>query len=436
MSVVPQQLDTDRGPPTAVPLRHFLVGFVFLLAGAAGAVASSAGVVSAPPRPTYAHLLVAGWVCLTILGAMTQFVPVWSGTRLYSRRAARAQLWLVAVGVAGLAAGFWTGSYGRLLPFGLLALAGFWTFVANLALTLASLDGLDVTERHFATALGFLALATTLGVTLAAGYASPAARTALGDAGWTNVVSAHATLAVFGVVLTTVFGALYQLVAMFTQSPLSGIDYPLQRVEEAAYPTGVLVLAAGRLLGSAPVARAGGLLALAGVLAFAAVLLRRLRGATVEGTPLLRRYAVAAVALLGWAVATTPAWTADPLTPAARFGPGWASLLLFVVVAFVVFGTLYHVVPFIVWVDRYSDRLGLEPVPTIDDLYDRRAAFADLALVAVAAGAFVGDAAVGGGVLGVVGRVAGLLGVGLFVGNLTAVVVRHARADVFDGTPS
>jgi hypothetical protein len=436
MSVVPQQLDTDRGPPMAVPLRHFLVGFAFLLAGAAGAVASSAGLVRAPPRPAYAHLLVAGWVCLTILGAMTQFVPVWSGTRLFSRRAARAQLWLVAVGVGGLAAGFWMGAYGLLLPFGLVALAGFWTFVANVALTLASLDGLDVTERHFAVALGFLVLVTTLGATLAAGYAHPAAQTALVDVGWTNVVSAHATLAVFGVVLTTVFGALYQLVAMFTQSPLSGVDYPLQRVEEVAYPAGVLVLATGRLVGSPAVARTGGLLALVGVLAFAVVLLRRLRGATVEGTPMLRRYAVAALALVGWALATVPAWAADPLTPAARFGPESASLLLFVVVAFVVVGTLYHVVPFIVWVDRYSDRLGLEPVPTIDDLYDGRLALADLTCLVVAAAAFVADAAVGGGTLGLVGRLAGLVGVGLFVGNLTAVVVRHARTDAPEGTPS
>jgi len=46
---------------------------------------------------------------------------------------------------------------------------------------------------------------------------------------------------------------------------------------------------------------------------------------------------------------------------------------------FVVVGSLYHVVPFIVWLDRYADRVGLERVPAIDDLYDARVATVDLA---------------------------------------------------------
>jgi len=71
-----------------------------------------------------------------------------------------------------------------------------------------------------------------------------------------GVVGAHATLAVFGAVLTTVYGALYQLGTMFTQTELHGIDHHLRTVE-ITHPTGVVVLAVGRLVAHTGVARVG-----------------------------------------------------------------------------------------------------------------------------------------------------------------------------------
>jgi hypothetical protein len=89
-------------------------------------------------------------------------------------------------------------------------------------------------------------------------------------------------------------------------------------------------------------------------------------------------------------VLTLPAWLSDPLAPNATFGAPRASHLLLVgVVGFVVLGTLYHVVPFIVWVHRYSDQLGYEAVPMIDDLYSDRLAAVDLAFLGVGTGLLV-----------------------------------------------
>ncbi|WP_373189847.1 hypothetical protein [Halolamina sp.] len=64
----------------------------------------------------------------------------------------------------------------------------------------------------------------------------------------------------FGAVLTTVFGALHQLVTMFTQTARHGVDHRLQRIEERWYPLGVLLLDAGQLLGASTIATVGGLL--------------------------------------------------------------------------------------------------------------------------------------------------------------------------------
>jgi hypothetical protein len=424
MSVVPGEVETDRQPPMALPLGHFLVGLALLVAGALAGVLDEFGVVPGLAGLAHVHLLVAGWVCVTIMGAMTQFVPVWSNVTLHSRRLATAQLWLVTTGIGGMAVAFATGALPWVHALGGLAVLGFWTFVYGLGRTLLAARPWDVTERHFAIALAFFAVVPALGFALAMDYTVPVF--AALPVGRGDVVAAHVTLAVFGVVLTTVVGALYQLAMMFTGTELHGVDTTLQRVEQLAYPVGVVTLATGRLLGSAALARVGGLLVVVALGGFAVVIARRLVETDVDRNPMLARYAVAAVALGAWVVATGRTWLADPLADATLLGPV-AHLLLFGVVAFVVTGTLYHVVPFVVWVHRYSDRLGFEPVPMVDDLYRDRVATADFLATLVGATGLVAADVLGfpTAVTALAGALA-TLGFGLFAANLVLVVHEHS----------
>ncbi|MFC7157451.1 hypothetical protein ACFQPA_18645 [Halomarina halobia] len=426
MSVVPGGLETERQPPMTVPLRHFVVGFGFLLLGGIAGLLDALGALPGRGTLAHVHLLLAGWVCLTIMGAMTQFVPVWSGVPLHSRRLAAGQLPPVAVGLLGFAATLLSGDLRWLAVFGGLLLLGFLTFVYNVGRTLAAARPLDVTERHFALALAYFVALVALGYLLALDLALPVFDRWGVDR--TSVVAAHATLAVFGAVLTTVLGALYQLATMFTQTKLRGVDESLRRVEEVGYPVGVVALAAGRLFEVAPLARVGGLLATVSVLAFGAILARRLYETRVDRTPMLSRYAVAAAAMALWAALTAPAWATDPLGFDALFGaPGTVHLLVLGVIGFVVLGTLYHVVPFIVWVHRYSDRLGYERVPMIDDLYDDRIAAVDFAAV-LGGGASVALAEFAPPLAGLfaVGGLLAALGFALFVANMALVIRRHS----------
>lgn len=142
---------------------------------------------------------------------------------------------------------------------------------------------------------------------------------------------------------------------------------------------------------------------------------------------MLSRYAVVAVAMVLWALVTAPAWFDDPLARATLFGTESAHLLAFGVIGFVVLGTLYHVVPFIVWVHRYSDRLGYETVPMIDDLYDARVATADLVALVVGTGLLVvGERFAVPAAVFAVGGIAALVGFTLFVGNMLLVVRDHS----------
>jgi len=426
MSAVPRQVETDQQPPMAVPLRHFVVSLAFLLSGLGVGLLDALGVAPGLARLAHLHLLLVGWICVTIMGAMTQFVPVWSAVALYSRRLATAQLWLVAVGVAGLAGAFSLTVPAALIASGVITLLGFWVFAYNLGRTLWRVDSYDVTERHFAYALGFVLLVTLLGLSLAASYAIPLFdRVGLSRNG---VVAAHATLGVFGAVLTTVIGALYQLATMFTRTEIRGVDAAIQRLERLAYPAGVLLLAGGRLARSAPAVRLGGFLLAASLFGVGVVLARRLHASGVERTPMLSRYWVVACSLVSWAPLAAAAWLRRPLDGTATFGaPGTAHLLAFGVVGFVVFGTLYHVVPFIVWEHRYSDRLGYEQVPMIDDLYSDRLATLDGTLLLAGLLALSADGLLGGPrplviVAGGVSVIGGLA----FVCNVVLVLRNHS----------
>jgi len=418
MSAIPADVDADRGPPTAVPLGHFLVGLAFLLAGVVAVAAAPAGRGGTLGS---VHLLLAGWVCVTIAGAMTQFVPVWSNVSLHSHRLAVWQLALVTLGLAGLASAFLAGRFDLAPVAGVVAALGFWTFVYNIGRTLARLDGFDVTERHFAVALAWFLAVTAFGPLLALDLTLglfPAA-----GVDHLGVLRAHATLAVFGAVLTTVVGALYQLATMFTQTELGPVERHFQRAETALYPVGVAALALGRLVAHGWLARLGGLVVAISLVGIGVVLSNRLRRTQVDLNPMLTRYGLVAGFAVAWGATAAAAWWTDPLAPlygAPTVGP----LLLAGVVGFVVAGTLYHIVPFLIWVREYSDRLGFEPVPLVDDLYDGRVAAGELTLVLGGVALAAARDALGVG-FGRAGAVPLGVGAGLFAANLALVVVRH-----------
>ncbi|MFC6954461.1 hypothetical protein [Halorubellus litoreus] len=430
MSAILGSVDATRGPPTAVPLRHVVVALAFLVAGVLVGAADAAGAVPGVAHLAHVHLLFVGWIAITILGAMTQFVPVWAGTTLYSRRLANLQLVLVGGGVATFAVAFATTSWWLLLAGALAMWLGFLAFAYNLARTLLTVDDPGTTEGHFAVALVAFVLLSTLGVLMAGNYAT-GVLAALG-VDQAAARGAHVALAVFGAILTTVYGALYQLAPMFTQSDLDALDHRCRRVESVAHPVGVLALAAGRFADAVVVARIGGVLVVLGAFTFAVVFARRLWHARVEPGALQRRYAVAALALAAWAAASAPAWLSDPTAPDALLGaPDVGPLLLVAAVGFVVAGTSYHVVPFLVWVERYSDRLGYEPVPSIDDLYDARVARSELALVVVALlGALAASVLTVPDALVALAGTLAAVGVLAFAGNLVGVVHHHAARGV------
>lgn len=429
MRSVPDSITTDAGPPLALPLAHFLVGLAFLAVGAL--VATSLALGAGPPfaRLVAVHLLLVGWIALTIMGAMIQFVPVWSGVELFDRRLAIAQLVLVGSGVPGFAVAFLLARPAVAVGFAGIMVLGMLCFCLLLALTLNRARPWDSTETHFALAIAFLFVATLLGFGAALEFRFDLFP--IGPVGRPAVIGAHATLAVFGGLVVTIVGALYQLGPMFTQHEPGPAAERLRRLELVVMPAGVVVLALGRLVGVPAVGRVGAAGVVLGMAIAFCLLLTHVRGATTGYSPMLPRYLAAGVLGVAWAATASIGWASDPLSYSAWFGmPGIGPALLFGAIGFVVVGTLYHVIPFLIWLRGYSDLVGFEPVPMTDDLYHDGLARAELVTLLSGTGVLI---------VGITLPVvippwisAGLLlvGIGLFVTNMGWTVRIHAPSAI------
>ncbi|WP_235920869.1 hypothetical protein [Natronorubrum halalkaliphilum] len=389
MNHIPGGLRTDQQPPMAIPLGHFVLGLAFLVAGVVGGTVMAVTTVPGLSSIAHIHLLLIGWIAITIMGAMTQFVPVWSGVTIHSRRLAVVQLVLVTVGLIGFVAGLLATALAWLPLAGAAILLGMVVFVYNVGRTLLRARPLDFTERHFAFALGCFALVAPLGFLLALDFTTSVFEATTLTRG--DILYVHATLALFGAILATIVGALVQLTTMFAQADRTPFDDRLLGLEQLCFPAGLLVFAAGRGLGSEPIARVGAVAVLVGLAAFTVVVARLLARSTVDRSPMTRRYWVVAASLWAWIALTASAWWLEPVGYETLFGhPDASNVLVFGVFGFVVVGSLYHIVPFIIWMERYSDRLGFEQVPMIDDLYDDRLERVDFGLTVVG---FVGMSA-------------------------------------------
>ncbi|MFC7098920.1 hypothetical protein [Halobaculum marinum] len=428
----------EYGPPAPTVVRGVALSAGLLVLWAGALAAERLGALDATGALGTTHLLFAGVACTAIAAAVPQFVAVWSTTPLRWPHLAAAAPPLVAVGTLGVAGGFLTGSLLLTALGGIPLAGGLWSLTASVTRTVLPCRPWDATERGLIAGTWSLALGGALGLVVGATHA-----TTLGPVlgvDYPALVGAHATLMVLGGVLGVGYAGVFRLSSMLTGAP---DDPRVQRVAAAVatvHPASVGLLAGGRLVGVRTVALAGAVGVVTCAFAAGAVVARRVWVGR-ESSPATRRYGVVAVALPAWGATAGARWAADPLARTAVLGGRAAEPLLWGAVVCLVVGSLYHVGPFLVWLERYADRLGLEPVPTVDDLYDDRVARVDGAALVVGVAALTAAAADApwATTLGAVGAAVLVVAAAGVCANLVRVVHLHAPWTVAEvmvgGTP-
>ncbi|WP_277555989.1 hypothetical protein [Halobaculum limi] len=421
----------ERGPAAAVTVRSAGLAGLVALAWAATLAAERADVVAGTSAAAANHLLFAGVACTAIAAAVPKFVAVWSDAPLRWPRAARLAAPLVAAGAAGVALGLLTAHVTVLAAGGVTLAVGLWTLAAATLRTLLPVRPWDATERCLAAGTTALAVGSLAGVTLAAG------RTTGTASAWgvtvVDLATAHATLVVIGGVLTVAYGGVFQLSAMLTGASETDAETRLQHAVSVVHPVAATALAGGRVVGMEAVALVGGLTVAAVACVVGGLVARRLWRGT-ESSAATRRYWGFAAGTPLWGGLAALTWVRAPLTRGGVLGGAVAEVVLWGAVGLLVVGSLYHVVPFLVWLDTYADRIGLEPVPAVEDLYVAGIERVDGWAFALGIGCLAVARGSGWASLGTVGvTLAGVAVVG-FVANLAVVVHDHASWDLVGRT--
>jgi hypothetical protein len=335
------------------------------------------------------HLLVLGWICSVVMGAVYQLVPVALETRLHSESLAKWQFAFHLSGFSGMVWMFWRWDMKQLGHFGSAFAVGGGLFAYNVARTLIRAPRWTVISTAIASSLFWLVLTMLAGLSVAAGkctyeFATPltqagalrsflralqAAGAFMGRFDQFGAMHAHAHLGVVGCFLMLVVGVSFRLVPMFAISEL-------QSHRRASWT--VALLNAG-LLGAfitillrSPLKPVFALVIAAGLVLYGlemrAILRARKRKALDWGI----RYFVTALCMLlpTGAVGLVLAWPRLPLTAfTGQLENLYGFLAIMGVLSFAIIGMLYKVVPFLVWFGRYSSLVGRYKVPTLAELY-------------------------------------------------------------------
>lgn len=305
------------------------------------------------------HLLTLGWITMTIMGASFQLVPVALETSLYSERMARWQFWPMLAGIAAMVGHFWIGEHSGMALGASLVLVGVVLFLINMARTLWQLRHWDIVARHVAAALAYLAATALLGNLMALDKTF----NLLGGQ-VLRTIHAHAHLAGIGWVSMMIFGASYKLVPMFTLDDLD--DLRLAHWQFWLLNGGLLGVFLSLLLASRWVLPFALLIAAAiGLfLWYMARILRARRRPRLDWGLLHALSAMASLVLL----ILVGLWLASGWVPgeefATRLAFAYGVLALLGWISAMVVGMTYKIIPFLVWHHRYSDLVGLRPVPS------------------------------------------------------------------------
>ncbi|HUJ29213.1 MAG TPA: hypothetical protein VLW85_24505 [Myxococcales bacterium] len=383
-----QGLGTRHAPSWRLIQAHFGLGVAGLIAFAAALAVcapSLQGFFFQPVLLGLVHLCVLGWLMPIAIGALHQLVPVVFQVPVRSERLAWAAFALYVVGAPGLIAGFFTldtsEPAGLLLPVSatLTALA-LLLYAANLLATLggagfarngrspqggalAKSARRTLTGVHVHAALCWLSIAVMLGALMAWNLRAPFL-----PLFHVSVLRAHAHAAALGFFGLLIMGVAYRLLEMFLLSygaPERAGWLGFFAVNAAVLLLGASFFGAGDIL-----LRAGVASAAVGVAAFAvqvrAIFIRRTkRRIDVSWQHTATSIAYFALALAaGGTLALVP--VGEPWWD--RLHVAYALLAIPGFIGTIVVAQLYKILPFLVWLHRFSQFVGLKKVPAASEL--------------------------------------------------------------------
>lgn len=344
------------------------------------------------------HLVVLGFICTVVMGAMYQLIPVALETKLYSERLAKWQFVIHVIGFIGMVAMFNVWNMKQVGHFGSVLALGVGLFVYNMARTLWRVPKWNLVATAITTALIWFSLTIFVGLSIAAAKCVYEATEGLATAegvkqvvGGLRVVAgivshfdaigamhAHAHLGVVGFFVLLIVGVSYRLIPMFALTEIQSkrratLSILFLNIGLAGSVTTILLRSPWKLMFA--VIAVGGLAFFGWELR--AMLRARKRPVLDWG---LKTFLVAVAMLLpACLLALVLCWPRLPLNQfVSMLENVYGFLGLFGVVTLAILGMLHKILPFLVWFGVYSPHVGRAQLPLTTHMVSERAQAAGL----------------------------------------------------------
>ncbi|MBF0632106.1 MAG: hypothetical protein HQL89_14085 [Magnetococcales bacterium] len=357
-------LHIDQAPPLNLPFRFFATAPFFLLMTAASLVIHGPNLLITPLVPetvATVHLIVLGWLCMNMFGAMYQMIPVLAGLPVPWPRLVPWVHGLLVLGVITLFLGLTTQIHPWMLLFASFGLGG-----AVLLFAIPVLTALfQAPSRHPAVMAMRIATVSLLGVLTLGGIFLGEYAHGFLDLDRMALVTIHLLWGLLGWIGMLIIGVSFQVLPMF---------YMAREVERSR---ALLILAGwGLFLVAQPLAlyfsQPDQWLYWLPVVPFSLALTLYIREmwVTLRARKRKKTDLTFRLWMLGFvsgpaALILLPVW---PFVTADWSRYLFGGLFLFGFASSIIVGMLYKIIPFLVWFHRFSRLAGLVEIPMMDDL--------------------------------------------------------------------
>ncbi len=388
-------------PSVSLPLRFMLTGLVALLFSVAWIIAKPSILASYHYNQyviAATHLVVLGFICTVVMGAMYQLVPVALETKLYSERLAKWQFVIHVGSFIGMVWMFNVWNMKQVGHFGSALALGVGLFVYNMARTLWRVPKWNLVATAITAALIWFSLTIFAGLAIATAKCAYEATEGLATAdgvkemitGLKIVASvmsrfeaigamhAHAHLGVVGFFVMLIVGVSYRLIPMFMLTEIqskrrAALSILLLNIGLAGSVVTILLRSDWK-----PVFAA---IAVAGLAIFGWELRAMLRARKRPGLDWgLKTFLVAVGMLIPVCLlALVLSWPRLPMNQFFSLLENvYGFLGLFGVVTLAILGMLHKILPFLVWFGVYSPHVGRAQLPLTTQMVSERAQLSGL----------------------------------------------------------
>ncbi len=315
------------------------------------------------------HIATLGWITMVIFGAMFQLVPVVLEVKLYSEKLAEIQFWIFLIGIIGLVTGFWNFDTGiHLTASAIILNIAILIFAFNIIVTMTKVKKWNITGYYLAAAIFYLITTGIAGLLLSINLGFPFIKIS-----HLQYLNLHAHIAFIGWVSLVIMGVSFKLIPMFTLAH----DYSIKSGTIAFWLLNIGLLGISTVMHYQNLTIyfyiSAGLIA-AGIFFFLIqmyiILKKRLR----KKADVSIKFSKFAYMLLGITTLFGLFITFTNISNEMNVTLIYGYLIIFGYISMLIVGQMYKVMPFLVWYNKYSSKVGIEKVPMLKDMFREKIA--------------------------------------------------------------